>query len=101
VCPSRLEAIGGVPVIDYITFPQLFPPAKIMFVISTFRDCLRILAIYDRAAFADSFEDALFAPFLFELQRVSGIDLASSPLPGFIAAWSSMAGEQAASMEIA
>jgi len=32
---------------------------------------------------------------------VSGIDLASAPLPGFIAAWSSMAGEQAATMETA
>lgn len=101
VCPSRLEAIGGVPVIDYITFPQLFPPAKVMFVISTFRDRLRILAIYDRAAFDGSFEDALFAPFLLELQRVSGIDLASAPLPGFIAAWTAMAGEQAATMETA
>jgi hypothetical protein len=87
VCPSRLDAIGDVPVIDYVTFPQLFLPAKVMFVIATFRDCLRILAIYDRAAFGENFEDALFTPFLAELQRVSGTDLDAAPLPGFIAGW--------------
>jgi len=87
VCPSRLDAIGGVPVIDYITFPQLFLPAKVMFVIATFRDCLRILAIYDRAAFDENFEDALFTPFLAELRRVSGTDIDAAPLPGFIAGW--------------
>jgi LmbE family N-acetylglucosaminyl deacetylase len=85
VCPSRLDAIGGVPVIDYVTFPQLFVPAKVMLVVATFRDRLRILAIYDRAAFDENFEDALFTPFLAELRRLSGIDLdASPPLPGLI-----------------
>jgi len=87
VCPSRLDTIGGVPVIDYITFPQLFTPAKVMFVVATFRDCLRILAIYDRAAFDDNFEDALFTPFLAELQRVSGTAIDAAPRPGFIAGW--------------
>lgn len=100
VCPSRLDAIGGVPVIDYITFPQLFLPAKVMFVVATFRDCLRILAIYDRAAFDENFEDALFTPFLAELDRVSGIGIdASPPLPGFIAAWNPATSEPASENE--
>jgi hypothetical protein len=100
VCPSRLEAIGGVPVIDYITFPQLFWPAKVMFVLSTFRDRLRILAIYDRAAFAEDFEETLFTPFLTELRRVSGVDVdASQARPGFIAAWNPSTSEPAPAMK--
>jgi len=96
VCPSRLEAFGGVPVVDYVTFPQLFHPARVMFVLSTFRDHLRILAIYDRSSFADDFTTALFEPFLAELGCLSAVDVgAGDPAAGFVASWNPASPESA------
>lgn len=87
IVPTRLDHIGGVPVHDYVTFPQLFAPARVMFVFSTFRDELRILALHDESAFDGDFEAALFHPFLRQLEHVSQVDMPDEALTGFMSGW--------------
>lgn len=50
--PYSLERFGSVEVSDFYSFSQLFPPAKIMFLFSTYKNCLRILIIYNRTNFS-------------------------------------------------
>jgi hypothetical protein len=89
VCPSRLERFGDVEVTDYVTFPQLFSPADVMFVFSTFRDALRVLVIYDEDAFGASFRE-LFDAFLRNVGALASLDLApDGSHEGFVARWSS------------
>lgn len=86
VCPSRLERFGDAPVIEYVTFPQLFFPADLMFVFSTFRDCLRILVLYDEDALGSTIHQELLQPFLHNLGALAGLDLAAaSTRDGFVA----------------
>lgn len=88
VCPSPLTRFGDTPVVDYVTFPQLFHPAEVMLVFSTFRGSLRILAIYDEDAFGASFHHELFAPFVRAIGQLGGLDLSSLPTRGdFVAGW--------------
>ena len=88
VCPSNLPRFGDAAVIDYVTFPQLFAPADVMFVFSTFRDRLRIHVVYDEAAFGGAFRLGLLRPFLAELDAQAGLHLAAAPTrDGFIASW--------------
>lgn len=69
VYPYELEAFGSVAIEDYYTFPQLFPPGKVLFIFTTFRGSLRIHALHDTTAFPDGFE-VLLDPFLEELDRI-------------------------------
>lgn len=88
VCPSRLPSFGDVPVLEYVTFPQLFAPAELLLVFSTFRDGLRVLAVYDRDALGASFHRELFAPFLRALGDLAGLDLSAvRTSDGFVARW--------------
>ncbi len=88
VCPSNLPRFGDAAVIDYVTFPQLFAPADVMFVFSTFRDRLRIHVVYDEAAFGGAFRLGLLRPFLAELDAQAGLHLAAAPTrDGFVASW--------------
>ncbi len=68
VLDSRLEQIGSVKVRSYFSFPQLFPPGKVMYQISSFRGKMRLALLYDRgqlteaqarSEFADAFIDSL------------------------------------------
>jgi len=88
VCPSPLPRFGDVPVRDYVTFPQLFWPADLLFVFSTFRGRLRVLTIRDDAAFGDRFQDELLAPFIETLGALGGLRLSpAAALDGFAARW--------------
>lgn len=87
ICPSPLFCFGELEVMDYITFPQLFFPADLMFVFSTFRDRLRILATYDEEAFGMTFHHALFEPFLRYLGKLSDLDFSAKTCDGFAASW--------------
>ena len=88
VCPSPLLSFGDVEVLDYVTFPQLFFPADVLFVFSTFRDRLRILVLHDEAAFDPTFADELLAPFLRKLSELGKVELSPQDLlPGFVASW--------------
>ena len=88
VCPSPLPRFGDAEVVDYVTFPQLFFPAELTFVFSTFRGALRVLVTYDQEAFGASFHQEIFAPFLANLAELAGIDLgAATTRDGFVASW--------------
>jgi len=88
VCPSPLPRFGELEVLDYVTFPQLFHPADVIFIFSTFRDRLRILVIHDEAAFDESFHSELLAEFFTRLGELGGIALsADGAAQGFIASW--------------
>ena len=88
ICPSPLSSFGALEVLDYVTFPQLFSPADLMFVFSTFRDRLRILATYDEDAFGMTFHHALFEPFLRYLGKLAALDFGTvTTCDGFAASW--------------
>ena len=68
VLDPRLEHIGDVRVKRYFSFPQLLPPGKVMYQISSFRGTMRLALLYDRGQlsetearrdFADAFIKAL------------------------------------------
>ena len=72
-----------------MTFPQLFAPADLLLVFSTFRGRLRILSIRDELAFGDRFHDELMAPFLAQLDALGGGDVVPRMShDGFVARWS-------------
>lgn len=97
LCPSRLPTFGELPVLDYVTFPQLFAPAELMLVVSTLRGGLRVLAVYDRGALGDSFHPELFQPFLQALGGLAGLELgAEVTRDGIVAQWEREGGEGAA-----
>lgn len=88
VCPSPLPRFGELDVIDYVTFPQLFHPADVLVVFSTFRERLRILVIHDGAAFDRAFPAELLVDFFRRLGNLGGIDLdPAAACPGFMASW--------------
>ena len=88
VCPSALPRFGDTAVLDYVTFPQLFPPAQLLLVFSTFRDGLRVLAVYDEDALGAGFHDELFAPLVRALGDLAGLDLSAISTTGdFVASW--------------
>jgi hypothetical protein len=45
---------GNVEIVDFFSFPQLFPPGRMMIVINTFADELRATVVYDVKCFARS-----------------------------------------------
>ncbi len=88
VCPSPLPRFGDAEVSDYVTFPQLFFPADLTFVFSTFRGSLRVLVTYDEDAFGATFHRDVFAPFLANLGGLAAIDFGSTTTrDGFVASW--------------
>jgi hypothetical protein len=87
LCPP-LPSFGDVAVRDWVTFPQLFWPADLLFVFSTFRGRLRILTIRDEAAFGDRFAGELWAPFVETLGALGGVALTpAAGRDGFAATW--------------
>jgi len=46
--------LGNVEIIDFFSFPQLFPPGRIMIIFNTFADKLRATIVYDVKRFARS-----------------------------------------------
>ena len=45
---------GNVEIVDFFSFPQLFPPGRMMIVFNTFADELRATVVYDVKCFARS-----------------------------------------------
>ncbi len=88
VCPSPLPRFGDAEVLDYVTFPQLFFPADLTFVFSTFRGSLRVLVTHDQDAFGATFHEDLFMPFLANLGELASIDIGRTKThDGFVASW--------------
>jgi hypothetical protein len=48
VLDARLQRIGSIGVRSYFSFPQLFPPGKVMYQISSFHGRMRLALLYDR-----------------------------------------------------
>ncbi len=48
--PYAIEHLGEIRVRDFWSFSQLFPPGRVTFTFSTFRDELRLIMAYDQAA---------------------------------------------------
>lgn len=57
VVPYAFERIGSQPILDFYNFPQLFSPARVMLIFSTFRGRMRMLMTYDEACFPDGIEE--------------------------------------------
>lgn len=53
VVPFSFDRLGSLPVIDFLNFPQLGPPAKLALIFTTFRRRLRVIVLYDRVALPD------------------------------------------------
>jgi len=49
--PYEIEYLGNIRVRDFWSFSQLFPPGRVAFTFSTFRDELRLIIAYDQTAF--------------------------------------------------
>lgn len=49
--PYEIERMGGIRVQDFWSFSQLFPPGRVTFTFSTFRDQMRLITAYDQNAF--------------------------------------------------
>ena len=45
---------GNVEIVDFFSFPQLFPPGRMMIIFNTFADKLRATIVYDVKRFARS-----------------------------------------------
>jgi hypothetical protein len=67
--PYPLESFGSVPVVDYYTFPQLFPPGRVIFIITGLRGRLRIHALHDTNSFPEGLEP-LLDPFLARIEQL-------------------------------
>lgn len=64
---------GSSKIRSYTSFSQLFPPARIFFLFSTFRNILRLNILYDANAFSDDeVEKEIYAEFLQNMQTISG-----------------------------
>ncbi len=51
--PYEIERFGPVAVRDFWSFSQLFPPGRVTFTFSTYRDRLRMIMVHDPVAFPD------------------------------------------------
>jgi hypothetical protein len=73
--PFALPHFGELEVCDFFTHAQLFPPGAVMCQFSGFREGLRVLFLFDTAAFCAAgadFDTDFRQPFLRELQRLAG-----------------------------
>jgi hypothetical protein len=67
VVPFSFERLGSLPVVDFLNFPQLGPPAKLGLIFTTFRRRLRLIVLYDRTALPDGGQQWV-QPLLAELE---------------------------------
>jgi hypothetical protein len=77
--PYAIDRFGAVPVADFHSFSQLFPPGRVMCIFSTFRQRLRLIVVYDTACFAD-IEQEFVRPFLMQVDRIVAHCLAGKAL---------------------
>ena len=68
---NELESYGDVRILDFINFPHLLPPAKVVLIFSTFRGKLRIIQLYNPETFPNGVEEALVTPLLRRLQGLT------------------------------
>lgn len=65
---------GTAKVLSYTSVSQLFPPARIFFLFSTFKNQLRLNILYDENAFsAEEVESEIYADFLANLRNISDL----------------------------
>ena len=67
---DELVAYGNVPITDFVNFPHLLPPAKVVLIFSTFRGSLRIIQLYDPAVLPNGVGASLITPFLRHLEEL-------------------------------
>jgi hypothetical protein len=65
-----LERFGRHAVLDFVNFPQLFPPGRVCLIPTTFRDTLRVLCLSDSATWPDGARAAMLTPFVAELETL-------------------------------
>jgi hypothetical protein len=70
--PFDLEEFGGLPVCEFITYPQLFSPGAVMTQFSGFRDRVRLIMIFDPETMDANGGTALFDEFMAELYKMAG-----------------------------
>ena len=77
---DELASFGDVPVADFLNFPHLLPPAKVVLIFTTFR-ALRIVQLYDPATTPNGVEATLVEPFIRHLEALlaqyEGVDAPS------------------------
>ena len=78
---DELASFGDVPVADFLNFPHLLPPAKVVLIFTTFRGALRIVQLYDPATTPNGVEATLVEPFIRHLEALlaqyEGVDAPS------------------------
>lgn len=71
--PFASESFGSTGITDCYSFAQLYPPARMMWQFSTFRDTLRVLLIYDPAAVKEDVPTVYLKPFMENLTRIADV----------------------------
>ncbi|AKJ30857.1 hypothetical protein [Caldimonas brevitalea] len=69
--PFDLPSFGELEVMEFFTHAQVFPPGSVMCQFSGFRGRVRMILLYDRAAFGEHFDELFRGPYLAELQRMA------------------------------
>ena len=67
---DELERFGDVKIVDFINFPHLLPPTKVVLIFTTFRGSLRIVQLYDSKAMPEGVEETLVQPFIRHLEQL-------------------------------
>ena len=69
---EELARFGPVAVEDFVNFPHLLPPAKLVLIFTTFRNKLRIVQLFDPETTPKSLEENLVDAFVVHLERLVG-----------------------------
>lgn len=69
--PFRLDTFAGLPVREFITYPQLFSPGVVMTQFSGYLERVRAIMIFDPLALGPGGGEALFEEFLAELRTLA------------------------------
>ena len=67
---DELERFGNVRIDDFINFPHLLPPAKVILIFTTFRNQLRLVQLFDPKTTPGGVEKDLIAGFVAHLERL-------------------------------
>jgi len=65
-----LSHFGDIRVLDFVNFPNLLPPARVVMIFTTFRDQLRIVQLYDKDRYPEGVEALLAKPFVRHLTQL-------------------------------
>jgi hypothetical protein len=68
---DELEAYGDIAILDFVNFPHLLPPAKVVLIFTTFRNQLRLIQLYDPELLPGGVEKSLVEPLLRHLEQLT------------------------------